>query len=40
MDNMVIYIHGQGGKAEEAKHYVPLFEHCDVFDLDYRSTTP
>lgn len=40
MDSMVIYIHGQGGKVEEAKHYVPLFKNCDVLGLDYSSTTP
>ena len=40
MDTVALYIHGQGGNAEEAKHYIPLFENCDVVGLDYQSTTP
>ena len=40
MDNVVIYIHGQGGSPEEAKHYESLFENCDVIGLDYRSNSP
>ena len=40
MDNAVLYIHGQGGSAEEAKHYVPLFENADVIGFDYVSQSP
>lgn len=36
----VLYIHGNGGSAEEAVHYRPLFECCDVIGLDYRAQTP
>lgn len=25
MDNIVIYVHGKGGSAEEAEHYKPFF---------------
>lgn len=27
---LLLYIHGKGGTAEEAEHYVPLFPDCDV----------
>lgn len=40
MDNVIIYIHGQGGSAKEAEHFAPLFENSHVIGLDYRSTTP
>lgn len=40
MKNLVIYIHGKGGNAEEAKHYRPLFTDSDVVGFDYRSQTP
>ncbi len=40
MDSIVVYIHGQGGNAEEALHYKPFFENCDVIGLDYASQTP
>ena len=36
----IIYIHGKGGKAEEAEHYKQLFKDCDVIGFDYRSDTP
>ena len=40
MDKAVIYIHGQGGSSEEAKHYQPLFEDSDVIGFDYSSQSP
>ena len=40
MNHAVLYIHGQGGNAEEAKHYERLFQMCDVIGLDYNSETP
>ena len=40
MKKAVIYIHGKGGGAEEAAHYIPLFEDCDVTGLDYKAQTP
>ena len=39
-NNLVIYIHGQGGNAEEAKHYKHLFKNCDVIGFDYKAQTP
>ena len=40
MDKAIVYIHGQGGSSEEAKHYRPLFKDCDVFGFDYASQFP
>ncbi len=36
---MVVYIHGAGGSAEEAKFYKALFSD-EVVGLDYNSNTP
>ena len=30
MKRIVVYVHGKGGSAEEAGHYVPLFPGCEV----------
>lgn len=38
--SVILYIHGQGGSAEEAVHYAPLFKNCDVIGLDYHAQTP
>lgn len=40
MKRLVIYVHGKGGSAEEAKHYKPLFPGSDVIGFDYQSKTP
>ena len=40
MKRLVIYIHGKGGSAEEAKHYKPLFAESDVLGFDYKSQNP
>lgn len=40
MSRLLIYVHGKGGSAEEAKHYQPLFPESDVIGFDYRSQTP
>ena len=40
MKNLVIYIHGKGGNAEEAKHYQPLFAGSDVVGFDYQAKNP
>ena len=40
MDQVIIYIHGQGGNADEAKHYESLFENQKVIGIDYKSETP
>ena len=38
--NIVIYVHGKGGSAEEAEHYKPLFPDSEVIGFDYRAQTP
>lgn len=40
MKKFVIYVHGKGGTAEEAKHYQPLFAESDVIGFDYKSQYP
>ncbi|MGN0508899.1 MAG: alpha/beta hydrolase [Ruminococcus sp.] len=40
MKRLVIYVHGKGGSAEEAKHYQPLFVDSDIIGFDYKSQTP
>ena len=40
MREILIYIHGKGGSAEEVDHYKPLFPNCEVIGFDYRSQTP
>lgn len=40
MNKAVIYIHGKGGNAEEAAHYIPLFSDCDVIGLNYSAQFP
>lgn len=40
MNQLIVYIHGKGGSAEEAEHYKPLFEDCDVIGLDYIARSP
>ena len=40
MKRLVIYIHGKGGSAEEAKHYQPLFPGSDVIGFGYHAQTP
>lgn len=40
MKQIVIYVHGKGGTAEEAKHYQPLFAESDVIGFDYKSQNP
>ena len=40
MDKAIVYIHGQGGSSEEAKHYQTLFKNCDVIGFDYASQFP
>ena len=36
----VLYVHGRGGSADDALHYVPLFPGSKVLGLDYRSDSP
>lgn len=40
MQKLVIYVHGKGGTAEEAKRYQPLFAESDVIGIDYKSQNP
>ncbi len=40
MKQLVVYVHGQGGAANEADHYRPLFEDSEVVGFDYRAQTP
>ncbi len=40
MKKAVIYIHGKGGDAGEAAHYIPLFSDCDVIGLNYSAQFP
>lgn len=40
MKRAILYIHGQGGSAEEAAHYIPLFPGDSVIGFDYRADTP
>ena len=38
--DVIVYIHGKGGSAEEADHYRSLFPSCDVLGLDVQSSLP
>ena len=40
MKNIVIYVHGKGGSAEEAEHYKPLFPEAEVIGFDYHAAAP
>ena len=40
MRHLVVYVHGKGGSANEAEHYKPLFDRCEVVGFDYRAQTP
>ena len=40
MKNLVLYVHGKGGNADEALHYKSLFPEADVLGFDYKAETP
>ena len=40
MKQIVVYVHGKGGSAEEAEHYSALFPDSEVLGFDYRAQTP
>ncbi len=40
MKDLIVYVHGKGGSAEEAGHYISLFPESEVVGFDYRSQTP
>ena len=40
MNELVLYVHGRGGSAEESGRYAPLFPGCEVRGIDYRGSVP
>lgn len=40
MKDIVVYIHGKNGSAQEAAHYQPLFADSDVLGFDYKARSP
>lgn len=40
MNDLILYIHGQGGSADESRHYGPLFPGSEVIGLNYQTFTP
>ena len=40
MKDLIVYVHGKGGSAEEAEHYAMLFPCHEVIGFDYKSQTP
>ena len=40
MKETIVYVHGKGGSAAEAKRYRSLFPESRVIGFDYRSQTP
>ena len=40
MKKLAVYVHGKGGSAAEAEHYVPLLRDYDVVGFDYRAENP
>ena len=40
MEEIIVYVHGKGGSAEEAEHYRALFPNSEVIGFDYHSQTP
>ena len=40
MKQIVVYVHGKGGSAEEAEHYRALFPDGEVVGFDYRAQAP
>ena len=40
MSKLMLYIHGQGGNAEESQHYKRLFPAYKVAGLAYKHFTP
>ena len=39
MKDLIVYVHGKGGSAQEAEHYKSLFPKDEVIGFDYRSQT-
>ena len=40
MKDLIVYVHGKGGSAQEAEHYKSLFPKDEVIGFDYRSQMP
>ena len=40
MKDLIVYVHGKGGSAQEAEHYKSLFLKDEVIGFDYHSQTP
>ena len=40
MKDLIVYVHGKGGSAQEAEHYKSLFPKDEVIGFGYRSQTP
>lgn len=40
MKEIIVYVHGKGGNAEEAEHYRALFPGREVIGFDYRAQCP
>lgn len=40
MKNLIVYIHGKNGNANESEHYRSVCRNHDVIGFDYVSTTP
>ena len=40
MKNLIVYIHGKNGSADESEHYRSVCKNHDVIGFDYVSTTP
>lgn len=40
MKKVAVYVHGKGGSAAEAEHYVLLLPDYDVVGFDYRAENP
>ena len=40
MKQLIIYVHGKGGNADESEHYKSLFPESDVIGFDYKSQNP
>ena len=39
-NKVVLYVHGKGGSAAEAKFYEDIFTECAVLGFDYKAETP
>ena len=40
MEEIVVYVHGKGGSAQEAEHYKALIPNCEVIGFDYHAQSP